>query len=172
MRKFALFIMMAAAPVLALKEYYSLTRSVRSLGMGGVFYGVSDDEYAMFFNPAGVSLYSGKPKGMINFSGQIGNRTLSAFDTAKNLSSKTFAEQIDSLVQYQGDPIYAQGSVLPYFLMKHLAVGVLIGDFKADYLLSGKELDSAVDLTAISDSGLLSKAFFSCAIDSSLLPSL
>lgn len=155
MKKLALLCFLVTAPVLAMKEYYSISRSIRALGMGGVFYGVSDDEYALFYNPAGVSLYSGKPKGMINFSGQMGNQTLSALDTAKKLSSKSFANQIDSLVKYQGEPIYMGGGILPYFLTKHLAVGLLLGDLKADYLLSGKELDSAVDLTAISDSGLL-----------------
>lgn len=155
MSKLAFFILAVALPVFGMKEYYSLSRSIRALGMGGVFYGVSDDEYALFYNPAGVSLFQGKPRGMINLSGQVGNRTFSAYDTTKNLSSKPLAEQIDLLTAYQGDPIYLGASVFPYFLMKHLAVGVLLGDAKVDYLLSGKELDSAVDFTAIVDSGLL-----------------
>ncbi|MFM8315355.1 MAG: hypothetical protein ACKOA8_13800 [Deltaproteobacteria bacterium] len=156
MKRLTLLICLSfVVPTFAMREFYGISRSIRALGMGGAFYGRSDDEYALFYNPAGVSLYQGKTQSMVNFGSQVGNRTFAAFETKKTLSSKSLADSIDALAQYQGDPLYLGGSVLPYFLMKHLAVGVLLGDVKADYLLSGKELDSSVDFTGIIDSGLL-----------------
>ncbi|NBY20640.1 hypothetical protein EBQ74_10465 [bacterium] len=155
MKKFLIFFFVLVSPVFGMKEYYSLSRSLRALGMGGAFYGLSNDEYAMFYNPAGLSLYDNSPQAMLNISGQIGSRTLSALKTVKTLSSKSVAESIDALAEYQGDPIYLGAGILPYFLMKHLAVGILLPDLKADYLLSGKEIDSNVDFTAISDAGLI-----------------
>lgn len=155
MNKIIFLIFIVVSPLFAVKEYYAISRSLRALGMGGAFYSVSNDEYALFYNPAGLSLYQGSPQGMVNFNGQLGSRTLDAFKTKSTLSGNSLSQSIDALTQYQGDPIYLGGSVLPYFLMKHLAVGILLADLKADYLLSGKELDSAVDFTAISDSGIL-----------------
>lgn len=155
MKKILLSILIVVSPVFAMKEYYGLSRSLRALGMGGAFYGLSNDEYALFYNPAGLSLYEGRPKGMLNINGQIGSRTLSALKTKDSISSSFDQQTVDALAQFQGDPIYAGAGLMPYYLMKHLAVGVLLSDVKADYLLSGKELDSQVDFTGIVDSGLL-----------------
>lgn len=155
MKKTLLFLCVFMSPVFGMKEYYSLSRSMRALGMGGAFYGLSNDEYAMVYNPAGLSLYDNTPQAMLNVSGQIGSRTLSALKTKSTLSSQSIAESIDVIKEYQGDPIYLGAGLLPYYLMKHLAVGILLPDLKADFLLSGKEIDSAVDFTAISDAGLL-----------------
>jgi len=155
MKKIFILILLTTGPLFAVKEYYSLSRSLRALGMGGAFYGLSNDEYAMFYNPAGLSLYNNGNQSMVNFTGQIGTRTLSAFKDKNSLSSKSVSESIDILSKYQGDPLYAGAGVMPYFLMKNLAVGILLADVKANYLLSGKEIDSTVDFTAISDSGVL-----------------
>lgn len=153
MKKAFIFFLVFVSPVFAVKEYYSLTRSLRALGMGGAFYGLSNDEYAMFYNPAGVSLYEGRPQLMLNSTAQLGSRTLPAYKK-KNEIAGSFPDSIDALARFQGDPLYLGASVLPYFLMKNLAAGILVGDLKTNYLLSGKELDSAVDLTAILDSGI------------------
>lgn len=56
---YALAILFSCTSAFALNEYYSVHRSVRALGMGGAFYGLSDDEHALFYNPAGLSLYDG-----------------------------------------------------------------------------------------------------------------
>ncbi len=36
------------------REHSSILQSTRALGMGGVFYGMSNDKYAAFYNPAGL----------------------------------------------------------------------------------------------------------------------
>ncbi len=155
MRKLVIYFCLIASPLFGMKEYYSISRSLRALGMGGAFYGLSNDEYAMFYNPAGLSLYDHRAQAMVNINGQLGKETLSAFKTQNTLSSKTISESVDALIKYQGEPLYLGASVLPYFLMKHLAVGILVPDIKADYLMTGRELDSAVDFTAISDAGIV-----------------
>lgn len=38
------------------REYPRIMTSVRAMGMGNAFYGVSDDKYAAFYNPAGLAM--------------------------------------------------------------------------------------------------------------------
>ena len=37
------------------REYPRIMTSVRAMGMGNAFFGVSDDKYAAFYNPAGLA---------------------------------------------------------------------------------------------------------------------
>ncbi len=38
------------------QEYPRMMTSVRAMGMGNAFFGVSDDKYAAFYNPAGLAM--------------------------------------------------------------------------------------------------------------------
>ena len=40
---------------LSAEEYNMIYRGARPMGMGGAFTGVSDDENALFYNPAGLN---------------------------------------------------------------------------------------------------------------------
>jgi hypothetical protein len=157
MKKIILLVLILTSPVFAVKEYYSLTRSIRSLGMGGAFYGLSNDEYALFYNPAGLSLYTGEAGGMLRINAQAAPDSLSAFKTLSDLtkSSNTISRTVDALQKYQGKPLYAGAGLLPFFHMKNFGVALLLADTKTDLAILGKELDTSVDLTAISDSGLV-----------------
>jgi len=154
---FVLFVTaFCAVPALAVKEYYGLSRSVRALGMGGAFYGLSDDEFALFYNPAGLSLYGGRPQFMFSFGGQVANSSLSAINTISDAASAggdvdVLTTRLESL---QGKPNYASAGVLPYFIARGFAVGLLVAEPKADFAVLGKHVDSSVDVTGISDSGL------------------
>src|ERR1019366_334647 len=51
-------------------------------------------------------------------------------------------------------PIYANaGLMLPFFLHKNFAIGLLEGDTKVQMAILGKDFDTSIDVTAISDSG-------------------
>ena len=144
----------ASVPSYGLKEYYGLSRSIRSLGMGGAFYGLSNDEYALFYNPAGLSVYNADWELMLRINAQMSPKTLSAVKTLTNTGSD-INTIINSLTPYQGTPLYGGAGLLPYYIRKHFAVGLLVGDTKVDMALLGRDLDSYVDLTAISDSGIV-----------------
>jgi len=146
-----------SASAFAVQEYYGLSRSIRALGMGGAFYGLSDDEYALFYNPAGLSLYRTDSQTMLSFNFHASPQVLSAINTIKDVagSDATAATVADKLTQYQGTPLYAGVTpFFPYYVRKNFAVGLLVGDTKLDFALLGKDIDTSVDLTAISDSGL------------------
>lgn len=157
MKKLILFIglVWVVTPSLGLREFYSLTKSIRSLGMGGAFYGLSDDEYALFYNPAGLALYRGNTQVMLGITAVSATNTLSAINKVSSLKNSTASTILDTLNEFQGRPIYAEaGIMLPYFLHKNFAAGLLVADTKVQMAILGKDFDTSIDVTAISDSGL------------------
>lgn len=143
-------------PAFAVREYYGISRSVRALGMGGAFYGYCDDEAALFYNPAGLSLYPGGGQFLFNFQSNV------AHDALKNAGIIQDAVKLDglenivaSIEQLQGKPIYVDASFMPYFLARGFGLAILAPDVKADFALLGAGVDSVLDVTAIGDAGLL-----------------
>ena len=156
MKKLLLAVLiLSTVPAQAVREYYGISRSIRSLGMGGAFYGLSDDEYALFYNPAGLSLTERDSEFMLRLNAQSSLSTLKALNTFTNLSDSSIGATVDKLTEYTGKPLYGQVGILPYYFHKHFAVGLLLADTKVDFALLGKDLDTVADLTAISDSGLV-----------------
>ncbi len=100
------FLLLACTPTFALKEHYGLSRSIRALGMGGAFYGLSDDEYALFYNPAGFR-YRGDGQGMISFNFHASPKILSAIKTVTDTKDATASTIADKLAEFQGTPLYA-----------------------------------------------------------------
>ncbi len=142
-------------PAYGLKEFYSITRSPKALGMGGAFYGLSNDEHALFYNPAGLAFYEGGKDlmGQMKFDGSLS--IITAVQKMMEGSNKSVSQLVTDLETFQGAPI--SGDVTPflgYYLRKHFAMGLLIADTKVNFALLGKDLDTSVDLTAISDSGV------------------
>ena len=127
--------------------------------MGGAFYGLSDDEYAHFYNPAGLSLYRTDGQTMLSLNAQLSPTVLQAITTVKDAatgSNKSASSIADKLTQFQGTPLYAGITpFFPYYVHKHFALGLLVGDTKLDFALLGRDIDTTVELTAISDSGLI-----------------
>ena len=160
MKRLLLLGLLVCSSSFALKEYYALSRSIRALGMGGAFYGLSNDEYALFYNPAGLSFYPGGGQGMFSLTAQTTPSVISAIDTLtndmKNGGSLKTNQLASDLSQFQGNPLYADVTLMPfYYLTKHFALSLLVTDLKADFAILGQGVDSSVDVTAISDSGLL-----------------
>lgn len=139
----------------AVSEYYGLSRSIRSLGMGGAFYALSDDEYALFYNPAGLSLYPGRAQFMVNINAQASQDALGSISTLSSAASGGTIESIVSNIEaLQGKPLYVSGGVMPYFIARGFAVGLLVAEPKIDVSLLGTGIDSNLDVTGISDHGL------------------
>ncbi len=139
------------------KEYYSFSKSTRSLGMGGAFYGLSNDEYALFYNPAGLNFYEGGAEGMFSFNFEVSPAMLSAI----NILLEQFKSQsanlttlVDKLESFQGNILHTGVGVFPYYLRKHFAIGLLLADLKTNFAILGKDMNTTFDAAAILDSGL------------------
>jgi hypothetical protein len=147
-------------PANAVSEYYSLSRSVRALGMGGTFYGMSNDENAMFYNPAGLGFYEKGNDFMASLKGDTSLSFFSALSILTRPGTRSVGQVVADLESLQGNPI--TGNATPffgYYLRKYFAMGLLLADTKGEFTVLGKDVDTSVDLTAISDSGI----FFSGA---------
>ena len=151
----AVAVVFFSSAAFGVQEYYSVSRSIRALGMGGAFYGCSDDESALFYNPAGLALYRGGNQLMVSTEAQISSGGESAVQTLLDLEqSKGVSSMVSSLEGLQGTPVYGGLNVFPYYVHKYFAMGLLVDDLKADMSFLGRDAESTLDLTAISDSGL------------------
>lgn len=145
---------MLSSSAFALKEYYAIGRSLRAMGMGGAFYGLSDDESALFYNPASLSLYPGNAQFMVSLGAQVADNAIQAFPEVKSAAEGGTVEEIVSrLESLQGKPIASAVNVTTYFLAKGFAFGILAAEPKVTAALLGAGIDSSLDVTAISDHG-------------------
>lgn len=140
------------------------------MGMGGAFFGLSDDEYALFSNPAGLSLRKSGTEAMLRVNGHVSSDAISSFNKFKDIGGASLQSKIAALDETKGKPLSANVGALPYFVTKNLGVGILIADTKLNFNISkGKtEIDALLgqpasvlqatevaDMTFISDSGLV-----------------
>ncbi len=138
----------------ALKEYYSISRSIRALGMGGAFYGLSNDESALFYNPAGLAHYMRGSQGMFSFQGQLSQNFSDAIKTITDSNGKGIDQVVLDLQAFQGKPLTAGVTFMPYFLKKHFAIGLLAPDVKVNVAVLGRDFDTRVDIAGVGDAGL------------------
>src|SRR4051812_21966850 len=95
-----LLLLLAASPVFAVQEYYQIRRSARAMGMGGAFYGLSDDEGALWYTPAGLARIRASRFNLIGIKADIVPRTLSSFGTISDQANKGVQTIADALAQY------------------------------------------------------------------------
>lgn len=169
MKKLLPLLLLVSTSALAVQEYYAVTRSIRALGMGGAYYALSDDQYALFYNPAGLATREGGGRfSLLGIGGSLSPSTIDALDTITHSSGKDVGQVADSLSKFQGIPLYvgASPTFLTYY-QKHFAIGILLADFKVDMALLGRDLDTQVDATAIADSGIFA-AYATSFVDDTL----
>lgn len=160
--KIVLFLLLfISAQAWGLAEYYSLSRSIRALGMGNAFYSLSDDEAAIFYNPAGLARYDGGGQVFLSTQVYAGTDLLSSISTVTDALSASDAETVvANLTSLQGKFNSGGVAVTPFILYRGLVVGGMIGDVKGNLAILGRDLDMTVDVTTLNDSGLfVGKAF-------------
>ncbi|MBI1860698.1 MAG: hypothetical protein HYR96_07265 [Deltaproteobacteria bacterium] len=170
-----LLVIASADSALALKRYYSISRSVRAHGMGDAFYGLSDDEYALFYNPAGLGVYRGGTQFLLSTRAGMTSDTPGSLGTLSSSfgGSKTATEVINSFLTLQNKPLGGNISFLPTFLKKKFAFGVVLPDVKVDFDVLGAGLDTSMDITAIADAGIVlsfAKTFLNDTLSVGLTP--
>lgn len=150
-------VLFASEPAFAVAEYYSLSRSVRALGMGGAFYGLSDDDGALFYNPAGLALVRGGERfNVIGVGLNMSPNLFSVVDVIKNGSGQSAAAIAQQLEQFQGQAIYGGPSVSVLSIYrKNFGLAILLPDAKINFGLLGAGVDTVVEATAIADAGVV-----------------
>ncbi|MGB3940213.1 MAG: hypothetical protein WBK96_01830 [Candidatus Manganitrophaceae bacterium] len=114
------------------EEFPNLYRGVRPLGMGGAFITLSDDENAMFYNPAGLNDVSGfGGVGLINPLAEISENTKDLYQDIKDLKTNDPAAVSDFLSKRVGEHQHLRAALLPNLVVHNFAIGVL-GQATAD----------------------------------------
>jgi hypothetical protein len=108
------------------EELANLYRGIRPLGMGGAFITLSDDENAMFYNPAGLNDVSGfGGVDLLNPLAEISENTNGLYQDLSDLDANDQNEVIDFLEKRVGEHQHVRAALLPHFFMHNFSIGVL-----------------------------------------------
>lgn len=141
------------------REMPSIMQSVEAMGMGGAFYGKSDNKYAGFYNPAGLAHYKGpwtvdlipltvgiNERGMTNGQKALKELTGGGFSDANNATNF-----IDNMMG--GYTNISPINFFPAFTKKNLSVG-LFSSNQINFLAYNDVLPE-VAIRTKSDNGLM-----------------
>jgi len=106
-------------------ELPRLYKGIRPLGMGGAFTAVADDQNALFYNPAGLDKVDGWGLGIVPLQVEVGENGWDFYNDYTDADLEATDEVIQLLRDYSGKYVHYGASSFPYFVMKHVAVGLL-----------------------------------------------
>ncbi|MCI6474808.1 MAG: hypothetical protein MSA07_03825 [Mucispirillum sp.] len=130
------------------REYPRMMTSVRAMGMGNAFFGVSDDKYAAFYNPAGLamnkSLWSVDiiPLSIGANSNMVSNMTdITSMFLKGGLNTDTIIKTLDGMIgQYNNiSPL----GFFPAFTYKNWSFGIFLNSY-ANILTYNKVMATAL----------------------------
>lgn len=124
---FLLAVLMESAihPVSA-EEFPTLYRGIRPLGMGGAFITLSDDENAMFYNPAGLNDINGfGGVGLLNPIVEVSQNSIDFYKDFKDIDTENEVEVSEFLKKQVGEPQHLRVAALPHLVIHNFAIGGL-----------------------------------------------
>lgn len=124
MKKLIVLIFILVTTSLYAAEYPYIMKSVRALGMGNSYYTLSDDQYGMFYNPAGLARIEGWRAEILNPQIEFGTDAKDFYDDATDTDWDKEDEIADLLRAYIGENQHIGFSAFPAFYMKNFAIGV------------------------------------------------
>ncbi len=135
-------------------EYDMIYRGARPMGMGGAFTGVSDDENALFYNPAGLNrIKPGEGKVIILNPGLSLNS--SAMNVIDKISDKLTEDPINTLSPYIGQNMHANLMVsTPSYVRHNFGVMLLLPNIKNNTTLRRNVALQAIE-DVVMDTGLI-----------------
>jgi len=105
-------------------EYSSIYKGIRPLGMGGAFVAVSNDQNALFYNPAGLSFIEQRRLILLSVEAELGQGAYDAYTDALDVDTDNEQEVAEFLREYIGDYSHAAAAVFPYYIRPHFAFGI------------------------------------------------
>ena len=122
----ALFVLGSGYDIMA-KQYPSLYKGVRPLGMGGAFTAVADDENALFYNPAGLSEISTFQIGVFNPLIEVSKKSIDLVQDIGDTDLDDTGEVTDLLRDYVGEHQHIRAALFPHVGFNAFNAGVMIG---------------------------------------------
>jgi len=109
------------------KEYPSLHRGIRPLGMGGAFTAVADDENALFYNPAGLSNLPKFKMGLLNPLFEASKKSVDLISEVQDTNMNDTGEVTNFLRSRVGEHHHVRVSLFPHIGFNIAKTGVMIG---------------------------------------------
>jgi hypothetical protein len=109
------------------RQYPSLYRGVRPLGMGDAFIALADDENALFYNPAGLSRLSMTQIAVFNPLIEASKESIDLVQDAKDADLDDTGEVADLLRKYVGEHQHFRVGIFPHVGFNVANMGVMIG---------------------------------------------
>ncbi len=107
----------------ASKELTSFYRGIRPLGMGDAFTAISNDENAVFYNPAGLnSVVKGRVE-LINPTVGYSQNTMDFLNDVQDLDSDDVSASTDMLDKHMGNQMGLRVSVFPNWTRHNFSAG-------------------------------------------------
>lgn len=146
MKKIFYLLLVLFAFSVSAAEYDMIYRGARPMGMGGAFTAVSDDENALFYNPAGLNrIKPGEGKIVVLNPGVVVNS--SAMNVIGKISDKLTKDPIDALSPHIGQNMHANVMTsMPFWVKHNYGIALLLPN-----LSNNTTLRRNVALTAIED---------------------
>lgn len=119
-------IVLQFAPLIFAEELPTLYRGIRPLGMGGAFITLSNDENALFYNPAGLNDVKGFGGiEILNPQAAASENALGLYQDVKDVESTDETQVVDLLQKHIGEHQHLKTSFFPNFYMHNFAIGIL-----------------------------------------------
>lgn len=107
-------------------ELPTLYRGIRPLGMGGAFITLSDDENAMFYNPAGLNDVEGFGGfELLNPLVEISKDSIDLYKDLQDIDSDDTAQVTDLLNRFIGQHQHLRTSLFPNLIFHNFGIGAL-----------------------------------------------
>ena len=156
---YALLILFSSVRPLFAEELPTLHRGIRPLGMGGAFITLSDDENAMFYNPAGLNDIEGfGGVEILNPLVEVSKSSLDLYKDLADIDQDNTSEVTDLLNRFIGEHQHARGSIFPNVVFHNFGIGVL-GQATFDAEIRNRA-NPVVTVDAKVDLGLLASAAY------------
>ncbi len=146
-------------------EYNYIYRGIRPMGMGGAFAAVSNDQNALFYNPAGLSHVPDRRLVLFSVEAEVGQGAYDAYTDILDVDTDNELEVAEFLRDYIGEYSHASAAVFPYYIRPHFAFGIF-GTAKTNFIARNYQYPSiVVDSTADTGAALgYAHAFFDDAL--------
>jgi len=135
-------------------EYTMMYRGARPMGMGGAFTAVSDDENALFYNPAGLNRIKPGEGKIVILNPQLVLNT-SAMNVVSEVKGMMTQNPIDSLTPHIGQNMHVGFMPsMPFWVRHNFALALLLPTLSNNTLLRRNVAVQAIE-NVTADSGLL-----------------
>lgn len=156
---YTLLILFSLNGLLYAAELPTLHRGIRPLGMGGAFITLSDDENAMFYNPAGLNDVEGFGGAeILNPLVELSASSLDLYKDLSDIDSNDTAQVTDLLNRFIGEHQHLRTSLFPSVVFHNFGIGVL-GQATLDAEIRNRA-NPVVTVDAKVDLGLLASAAY------------